>query len=167
MKHGKVRLVVILVIVCVLMLVIALPVMAGSDLPGWTGEAAWQRVAETYPAAQTDSPFDWLLPDWYALVGVAALITLLINLGKKFGIVKDGMAPTWSAGLNLIGLALLLMTRQYFPDMDINGLDGEITKFVEVAAVVVAYIVQLTGSKYFHSLLRSVPLVGASHPPVG
>jgi hypothetical protein len=37
-----------------------------------------------------------------ALVGALALIAALVNLGKQVGIVKDGTAQWWNAGLNAV-----------------------------------------------------------------
>ncbi|MEM5774513.1 MAG: hypothetical protein AAGU05_05880, partial [Anaerolineaceae bacterium] len=62
--------------------------------------------------------FSDLLTQWSALVGLAALIAVLINLLKLAGLVKDGDAQTWSAALNLLGMAALFLLKVIRPKFD-------------------------------------------------
>ena len=101
-----------------------------------------------------------LLVQWGALAGFAALIAFVINILKEFGIVKEGQAPTWSAALNLFGLAFLLIMKIYAPMTDIGGLDNQLTEFVNVGVVVFGYILQLLSSKMAHAVIRGVPGIG-------
>lgn len=104
-----------------------------------------------------------LLLVWAGLAGLAALITFVINVLKKAGVVKDGQAQTWSAGLNLLGLATVLAVQTYFPDTNLVNADAEVAKFVEVGTVVFSYVVQLLASKATHKAVKNVPLVGKSY----
>lgn len=103
---------------------------------------------------------DELLVQWGALAGFAALIAFVINGLKYFGVVKEGDAPTWSAGLNLAGLVLLLVMRVYAPQVDVEGLDAQVAQFVEVGTVIFGYIIQLLSSKLSHAVVRGVPGIG-------
>lgn len=105
---------------------------------------------------------DDLLIQWSALAGFGALIAFIINILKTFGLVKDDQAPTWSAALNLLGLAGLLALRVYAPQVDVVSLDAQVAQFVEVGLVVFAYILQLLGSKVAHTAVRGTPLIGKS-----
>ena len=58
-----------------------------------------------------------------ALAGVGALIAVLVNIGKTAGLVKDGQATTYVAGLNLLALIGLFALKVFKPDFDIGGLD--------------------------------------------
>ncbi len=106
---------------------------------------------------------DSLLAQYASLVGVAALIALLINVLKWFGVVTDGTAQTWSAGLNLLFLIGLFAVNLFAPEVDIAGLDARLAQLVEFAAVVWGYLLQLFGSKLAHELMKGVPIIGKSY----
>lgn len=104
--------------------------------------------------------FDTLLVQWAALSGFGALIAFLINVLKTFGIVKTDQAPAWSAALNIIGLAALLITGLVVPDLDIPALDAQVAEFVQVGIVLFSYIIQLLGSKLGHAVVVGTPVIG-------
>lgn len=99
-----------------------------------------------------------------ALGGFAALIAVVINVGKTFGWIKDGQAGTWSAGLNLAGLIGLLVAGIVAPEFDITGLDGNMAQVAEILSLIFALIVQIWVSKGTHSVFSSggVPVIGKS-----
>lgn len=99
---------------------------------------------------------------WGSLAGMAALIALVINVLKLAGVVKDGTAQTWSAGLNLFGLVALFVLQIVKPDLDIAGVDGQVMAFVNVATVVLGYVIQLLSSKLTHIAITGVPVIGKS-----
>ena len=103
-----------------------------------------------------------LLVVWAGLAGFAALIAFLINILKVIGWVKDDQAQTWSAGLNILGLAGLLAAGIWFPDLDIEGLDAQVAQFVNVGMVVFTYVIQLLSSKVAHIAVRGATVIGKS-----
>lgn len=120
------------------------------------------------PAPQSAAPDSGgglgnLMVQWVGLAGCAGLIAFLINIFKTLGWVKDGHAQTWSAGLNLIGLALLLLMQVYKPDLAIGEIDSQVGEFVQVGTVVFGYVIQLLASKGTHVAVRGVPLIGKTH----
>ena len=104
-----------------------------------------------------------LLAQWAALVGIAALISVLINVLKLAGVVKDGDAPTWSAGLNLAGLVGLLLLKIFRPEIDLAAIDRQAAALAEVSIVLIGYITQLLSSKLTHLAIKQVPVIGASY----
>lgn len=95
------------------------------------------------------------------LVGFGALIAMLVNSGKSFGIVKDGQAKVWVTGLNV-----LLMLGVYFGgilDFNVMAVDPAAGTLAELAGVAFALVAQLGGSSLTHVVLRGAPVVGASH----
>lgn len=104
-----------------------------------------------------------LLLQYGTLVGVSALIAFLINFLKSLGVIQDGQAQNWSAGLNLVALTGLLLLRVFAPDVDVSGLDAQIAQFVDVAIVVVGYLLQLLGSKTTHAIVKGTFLIGKSY----
>lgn len=107
--------------------------------------------------------FEALVVQYGSLVGVAAVIAVVINLLKVFGLVKDGQAPIYSTGLNVLCLAVLFALQIFAPEVDVAGVDATAAKFAEAAMVVIGFFVQIGGAKLVHSLLKGVPLVGKSH----
>jgi hypothetical protein len=99
---------------------------------------------------------------WAGLAGFAALIALLINVGKVAGVVKDGQAATWSAGLNLVGLVGLLALQVFKPEVDIAGVDSQVMGLVQVGVVMFTYVLQLLESKLTHIALKGIPVAGKS-----
>jgi hypothetical protein len=123
-----------------------------------------QRIALriTEKKGQNTMEFQNLVTQWFGLVGFAAFIAVTINVLKLAGVVKDGAAPTWSAGLNLLGLLLLFGLKFFRPDLDLAAMDEQAAALANVAAVLIGYITQLLSSKLTHLALKSVPVIGAS-----
>lgn len=97
-----------------------------------------------------------------ALAGFGALVAALVNIGKQIGIVKDGQAPTYSTGLNLIGLVVLFALKVFAPEVSVEGLDATAAQVAQLLTVAFGLIVQLGGAQFAHGLLRGVPVVGKS-----
>ncbi len=106
--------------------------------------------------------FSEILTQWSALVGMAALIAVIINILKLTGLVKDGDAQTWSAGLNLAGLAVLFILRVINPNIDLGQVDEQMGSLAKTAMVVIGYVSQLLASKATHLAVKNVPLIGTS-----
>lgn len=98
------------------------------------------------------------------LVGFAALVAILINVLKTFGVVKDGDAPKWSAILNLAGLIGLSVAKIVWPDLAISAVDSVAGQVAEILVVVFSYVVQIVVSNKTHNALvdAHVPLIGKS-----
>jgi hypothetical protein len=104
---------------------------------------------------------DALVSTTSELVGFGALIAMVVNSGKSFGVVKDGQAKVWVTGLNV-----LLMLAVYFGgilDFNVMAVDPAAGTLAELAGVAFALVAQLGGSSLTHVVLRGAPIVGASH----
>ena len=97
-----------------------------------------------------------------ALVGFAMLITLLINVAKFIGWVKEGQADKVSAGANLILILIVYGFRLFRPDFDFAAVDPIVQEVATVGTLVFTYILQLFGSQLTHSTVRGLPIVGKS-----
>jgi hypothetical protein len=137
-----------LLVVFILLFALTAPVFASS--PGQT------------PTGDPD-PLSPLLAQLAGLGGVAALIALLINVGKTIGFVKPDTAPTWSAGANLVVLILLLVAGVVAPNLGIKGVDAQVGEFAKVGVVIVGYVLQLLASKATHYAVKGIPAVGKSY----
>lgn len=103
-----------------------------------------------------------LFNEWGGLIGIAAAISMVIGLMKTFGWVKDGQSQTWSAGLNLLGLAAFFYVKTAYPNVDMQQVDTAVGNFVNVATIVISYVVSLGVSKLTYVATKNVPLIGKS-----
>jgi hypothetical protein len=132
--------------------------------------AAFLLVAAVLPAlAQTEPPpapdpnfLPELVAQFLALGGVAAVIALLINVGKRAGWIKDGQATSASLLLNLVGLVGLGLLRVFAPDFDIAGLDGIAAQIAEAGTILLGLVWQLFISRQTHEQVKGVPVIGKS-----
>ncbi|MDR3572860.1 MAG: hypothetical protein P4L50_03280 [Anaerolineaceae bacterium] len=150
-----------LLIITMIVLILTVPLMGFQVVqPGAiVSTAPVYQVAQ--PVLPAPTPSD-LFAQFGSLVGYAALVAAIINIGKKVGVVKDGNAQFISTILNLIGLVGLLLLRVFKPDLDIAGLDAAAGQIAVGALVVFGYLVQLAGSKFTHFVLKGTPLIGKS-----
>ena len=99
-----------------------------------------------------------------SLVGVAAAIAALINVGKQFGWIKDGQAGSYSAGLNLIAIAVLVVFKLYRPDILLEDVDVQLGAFAQIMGLLLTLMAQIKVSSGAHAVLvdAGIPVVGKS-----
>ena len=107
-----------------------------------------------------------LFTGWKALIGMAALIAVLINLLKVANVVQEGDSVKWSAGLNLLGLVTIFLLKLWKPDLSIEMVDGTAGSVATVLTVILTYISQLGWSKLAHFTLKKIPWIGKSFSEV-
>lgn len=101
--------------------------------------------------------------NWGVFVGAAALIALLINLLKLVGVVKDGDAPKWNAGLNLAFIIGLAVVQAVVPDLSLKIIDEKMGTIAAIGTYVFGYILDIGISKLTHVAVKGVPYIGTSH----
>ncbi len=99
-----------------------------------------------------------------ALVGVAALVAALVQLGKVIGVINDGTSANWSAGLNLMFFIALVAFGLFRPDLTLGFLDGYAGRLAQALVYILGFVVQFTSSKPIYDRLKSakIPLLGYS-----
>lgn len=102
-----------------------------------------------------------LFAELATLGGVAALIAVAVNALKQFGVVKDGDAPAWVTGLNLIALVALFVA--HIVGFDVKGLDGVASTIAQLGALILSLVGQVLVSKAANFAVRGTPVVGYSH----
>jgi len=100
-----------------------------------------------------------------SLIGISKLVAALVNILKLVGLVRDGAANKWAAGLNLVAFIALVAFGVFRPDLAMSILDGYAGQIAMVILFVLGFVVQITGSKSAHDDLKAagVPLIGISH----
>lgn len=96
------------------------------------------------------------------LAGFAALVSVLVNVGKFLGIVQDGTADKWVAGANLVGIIGLFILRTYFPGVPVEGVDQTMLEIAEFGGYVMGFVVMIFGSKLTYKAVSGLPIVGKS-----
>lgn len=124
--------------------------------------SASSSVAPTFQESAPPS-LDDLMTTLKNLGGVALLVTVLINTGKKTGWIKDGQAPTISLvfnGVALVGLISLQVTGNIEA---VPVLDVRVGMFAEAINAIVALVFQLYVSRAGHEqVLSGMPVIGKS-----
>jgi len=98
--------------------------------------------------------------------GLAALVAVLVNVGKKFlpKLFPDGSAPMWSLILNLAGM-ILIGVLQITGRVDlIPVIDEQSGTIATILTSILVMVYQLLTSKVVHDkVLSGLPLIGKSY----
>ena len=97
------------------------------------------------------SSLDQVLKIASILVGVASLISLVVNVLKWVGVVNDGTAGKWQAALNLGILIAISGLLRINPAFDFGKLDAQAAELARVIGVVFFYVTQIITSKSVHA----------------
>lgn len=102
--------------------------------------------------------FNDILSIFTSLVGLGALISMLVNLGKWLGWVKDGMGEKVFKVLNLIGFVAVAIVYIFVGDMEWGGIDS----ILQLLATVIGFVLQGLAGEITHYALRGTPVIGYS-----
>jgi len=97
------------------------------------------------------------------LLGLAALTTVLINIGKSQGLVPDGKAPDIQAGVALLVVVVGYGARLFGVELDWQRIDGIAATLAQLIALLVAFGGQIGFGKLFHAAVKGVSVIGFSH----
>lgn len=97
-----------------------------------------------------------------ALAGVAGLIAAVINILKVFGVVKDGQADQWKAGLSLGAFAILALVGVFKPDLTAVILDARAAQVATILIFISGFLVQTGLAPLAHKIFSGFPLIGTS-----
>jgi hypothetical protein len=144
----RVRQVLLLVL---LMAIFATPAFAQGETP-------------TPPATPLEAVLAMIL-QFATLAGVGAVIAALVNVLKTFGVVKDGTAGKWFAGLNLVAIVVLVYIRLFQPQIAVEFIDAQAAVLAQILLAILGYIVQLGTGKAANGLFVDLrlPVVGKSY----
>ena len=93
------------------------------------------------------------------LAGLGGLISVLVNLLKAIGVIKDGTSERWVQGFNLIAFVAVAVI--YFTKVQVNW--AEIDGWLSVLATFIGFIVQMFGSKVTYVVTKGAPVIGFSY----
>ena len=107
--------------------------------------------------------FETLLLEFSALVGFASLVSLVVNVLKVVGVVKDGTAPKWVAGINLVGLIAFIIARLVVPEFEFANLDTVLAQVAIAGSYILSYVLMILGSKVTYAIVKGLPAIGKSN----
>ena len=100
--------------------------------------------------------------DILSLAGVMALIVLVVNALKQFGIVKDGQAPVVSQALQSVAVIVLLVLKEYGVDLAI--VDTIASNVASLGVALLALVpLFMNLNKFVHDGVKGLPVVGFSY----
>ena len=82
---------------------------------------------------------------------IAALVSLVVDVFKRFKLAKDGDAGKWSAAINLLGLGAFTAYFLLNPSAPFSAVDETLQLVMNIALVVLAYVDQLGFSRLIHT----------------
>jgi hypothetical protein len=105
---------------------------------------------------------DQIMTTLASLGGVAAFFTVLVNILKTVGIIKDGQAVNVVTVLNFVGAGIIIVL-QLLGKIDLLPIiDSTAGTIAQIAMLVFGLVWQLIVSKQTHEVLRGFPLIGKS-----
>jgi len=98
------------------------------------------------------------------MAGVAAFVAAVVNALKQFGVVTDGNAGQWFAGLDFGALAILVGVQIFVPAVGVDVINVNAGLFATVILLVLGYLGSIGFGKVSHALLSSmnIPVIGKS-----
>lgn len=81
---------------------------------------------------------------------IAALVALLVDVLKRFGVVKDGDAGRWAAGFNLLGLVGFSAYFFLNPAIGFDAVDAQLQNVLAIVQVLLGFVLQLFVSPKVH-----------------
>lgn len=107
--------------------------------------------------------FDSILVEFGTLLGFAALVSLIVNVLKVLGVVKDGTADKWVAGINFAGVLALAIVRFVVPDLNILPIDSALGELAVIGGYILSFVTMILGSKLTYLAVKGLPLIGRSN----
>lgn len=93
------------------------------------------------------------------LTALGAVVSMLINILKMVGVIKDGDSERWVQVANLI--VFLVVATLYILKTPVNW--GGVNQLLEVIGVILGYLVQILGSKITYPLVKHTPVIGFTY----
>lgn len=87
------------------------------------------------------------------LVCASALVSLLIDVLKWAGVIRDGNAGVWSAAANLVVFVSVVILLRLYPAFDFASADAQLGEVVKLLALVFGYITQIVAAKNIHAVV--------------
>lgn len=98
-----------------------------------------------------------------SLTGLALVITMVVNVLKFKGIVKDGTSQNWVAALNVVSIAVLYVLKVLKFNVDFSQLNDAITVIYQASVMLISFFWANFASKFGYSAVKNVAVIGKSY----
>lgn len=97
------------------------------------------------------------------VVGLGVLVSACTNIGKVFGLIKDGQAEQIVNIMNPLVYLVFLLLPVFGVEMDWLGVNLRFESVGEFLTIISGFLVSVGSSKLFHQVARGTPLIGKSY----
>lgn len=98
------------------------------------------------------------------LAGISGIFTLLINVGKWIGWIKDGQSDKYSMAFNLLLVLAVYFLKLFRPDFDVTIVDTAFGEAATAGVYAFSIIVQIYAGKFTNDLVGGrLPVIGFSY----
>jgi len=150
------RVLIVGALVVTIAVVVALPVVAQDPAPATTFDSPVEPPGEWPPVPDVDVGG---LEDFVGAVGVGAVITVVIEILKRFGVVPDGQAGRWATIANVVAFAGLVLAGVF--GLDYSG--DQAKAIFDLIYRVGQAILMIISSPMLYKLFRAANVFPAYH----
>jgi len=93
------------------------------------------------------------------LAGLGGFISILVNVLKSIGVVKDGTSETWVRALNLLSFVAVAVV--YFMKVQVEW--SLVNGFLVLGSTLLGMILQLFTSTLTYAQVKGIPVIGFSY----
>jgi len=98
-----------------------------------------------------------------SLGGFAVLISFLVSVLKRFGVIKDGQSQKWHSLFQLAMFVLVAVVDIFGFDIDLALLDTAASQIAEIGALLLGFMGTLGIGDITYKVAKGTPLVGFSY----
>ena len=93
------------------------------------------------------------------LAGLGAFVSILINVLKKIGVIKDGNSEQWYQGISLF--VFLAVAVVYF--LKVPVVWSDVNEWLKLLTFILGYVIQILGGQLTYRTIKGTPLLGFSY----
>lgn len=105
-----------------------------------------------------------------ALTAFGGIMSLIVNVGKLLGLIKDGQSDVIYTGLTLLGLGIVWVFQAFLPSffpglpiVDLSKVNAGLGYFVKVGEAILEFLIARQGGTLLYNSVRGVvPVLGYS-----
>lgn len=92
------------------------------------------------------------------LAGLGAFISMLVNVLKIIGVVKENQGEVWFQSISLV--VFIAVTIVYLWGIPINW--GEVDSWLVLLTTILGFVFEILAGRLTHSVIRGTPIIGYS-----
>jgi hypothetical protein len=93
-----------------------------------------------------------------SLASLGGLISVIVNILKRVGVIKDGTSDMWYQGINLVVFIAVAIVYFLKTPVDWGNIDG----YLKLLGTVLGFVIQMLGGQVTYTVIKGTPLIGFS-----